>query len=373
MSSDANTIERKAADWLVRAEAGLSPADEANLAAWLEADRSHANAFRALQRSWSRLDQLRGSAVAERLEQEVAEASRPWTARSSVDYTPEARAANGWDTRAPWTPWLSGALAASLVWGAVYFAWWRPAQIGASFAETVATDIGAMRTIALPDGSTMQLNTNTAVKVQFTKTERRVRLGRGEALFKIAKHPARPFIVSVAGVDVRAVGTEFNVRLHGDALEVIVREGKVRVDNSADGATLLAASATPSPAGVTDRKASPPVLAAGQRVVIPVMARPQIAAAPVTPTPLAPVEIERSLAWQNGRLVFESEPLASIVAEFNRYHHRQIVLADPEIAQRRFGGTFVASDPDTFVELLRATNDIAVEIRRGEIVLRAPR
>jgi transmembrane sensor len=352
MSSDSQNIERTAADWLARGEAGLSANEQAQLAAWLEADVRHERSYRALQRSWLQLDELRGSEAAARIEAELDDVLGSKTQGGRVRVM----------------PWLSGALAASVVWLVAYFAWWQPAQANAPFAETAATEIGAGRTLTLPDGSTIQLNTDTAVDVLYTKTERRVRLDRGEALFKIAPNRARPFIVRAAGVDVRAVGTEFNVRLRAAALEVIVREGKVRVDRGASGETLLAPSPA-VPAAGPDTAASD-VLAAGQRVTISVVAAAHPTVMPATPVPLAAVEIERSLAWQNGRLVFESAPLSAIIAEFNRYHRRQLVIVEEDLARHRFGGTFVANDPDTFVELLRASYDVAVEQRDGQIVLR---
>lgn len=351
MSSEHNNIERAAAGWLARSEAGLSAAEKAQLAAWLDADARHAESYRALQRSWARLDGLRGSSWAVPLEAELAEG-------------------RGVRRTAIW-PWVSGALAASVVWLAAYVGWWRPAQVAAPHSEAATTAVGATRTLTLPDGSTIQLNTNTAVEVAFTRAERRVKLARGEALFKIAKNPARPFIVSAAGVDVRAVGTEFNVRLRDEALEVTVREGKVRVDDGGSGETLLA----PRVAAVArNDEPAREVLPAGHRVLIPVSritAKPEVRS--TAPASVPPLEIERSLAWQNGRLVFESAPLSAIVAEFNRYNRRPLVIDDAELAARRFGGTFVANDPDTFLELLRASYGVVTEERAGEIGLRARR
>jgi transmembrane sensor len=356
MKSELKAIEQSAAEWLARHEAGLSTSQAAEFARWIETDFRHGESYRALQQSWSRLDRLRGSNVAARLESELP------------DYSVERPA------HFRWQPWVSGALAASVVWLVAYAAWWRPHQVNAPYGETASTDIGATRTMELPDGSTIELNTNTAIDVLFTKTERRVRLGRGEALFKVAKNPARPFIVSAAGVDVRAVGTEFNVRLHAEAIDVIVREGKVRVDDASNGATLVAPALMPrggpAVAGPPSAEIALPILEAGQRITIPVVAAPKLAVTPAAPVALAAVEIERSLAWQNGRLVFESAPLATIVAEFNRYNRRQLVIADADLGARHFGGTFVANDPDTFIELLRATYDVGVEERAGGIVLR---
>lgn len=367
MNSEAKSIEGVAADWLARHEAGLSASEETRFAAWLEADARHARSFHALRQSWSRLDRLCGTAVAARMETELDELLARSTDQESEtgDQGRGTKDRGIQPTRMRVLPWISGALAASVVWLVTYFAWWRPAQSHAPYAETAATAVGVMRTIALPDGSTLQLNTDTAVEVVFTRAERRVRLGRGEARFKVAKNPIRPFVVSAAGVDVRAVGTEFNVRLRSESLEVTVCEGRVRVDHGASGESLLAASATPAVPGD-----SAPVLAAGQRVVIPVRAAPQITVHAGAPARLAAVEIERSLAWQNGRLVFEDAPLSVIVAEFNRYTRQPLVIPDPAFAARRFGGTFVANDPGTFIELLRATCDLAIEERAGERVLR---
>ena len=85
--------------------------------------------------------------------------------------------------------------------------------------------------------------------------------------------------------------------------------------------------------------------------------------------PIGFVEIERSLAWRNRRLVFESAPLETIVAEFNRYNRRQLVIADAPLADRRFGGTFEATDINTFVELLRTNYDVSVEDRADAVIL----
>lgn len=359
MIPDRESVDQAAAQWLAHHEQGLSPARKREFACWLEADERHARTFRDLQQSWSQLDRVRGSKGAPRLEAELeelstlsAEAFDPYPVQRFARFRPQ--------------PWISGALAAGLAWGVAYFAWWRPLQTNAPHAETAATEIGIVRSMELPDGSIVRLNTNTAIEVLFTQTERRVRLGRGEAFFTIATNPARPFIVRAVGVDVRAVGTEFNVRLRAESVEVTVREGKVRVEDAENGETLL----PPSGRSAGSAEASSPILRAGQRVVIPVTVAPKPTAISVAPVELEAVEIERSLAWQNRRLVFDSTPLQEIAAELNRYNRRPLVIADPELASRHFGGTFEANDPRTFLELLRTSYDVVTEERAGETVLR---
>lgn len=361
MKPENQPVDQAAARWLARHEQGLSAAQEVEFARWLEADGRHVKSYRALEQSWSRLDRVRESRLSAQLEAELDDLPTPAVEASDLDRL--RRAAHFRPQR-----WMCGALAAGLAWGVVYFAWWRPTQASAPYAETAATEVGVVRTVELPDGSIVRLNTNSALDVVFTAIERRVRLSRGEAFFTIARNSARPFIVSAAGVDIQAVGTEFNVRFHAEAIEVTVREGVVRVDDAANGESLLARSAL-----ALEVTGAPPILAAGQRVVIPVAAMPKLSGMPVTPVAVAPLEIERSLAWQNRRLVFESAPLSSMVEEFNRYNRRRLVIADHELATRRFGGTFEANDPKTFIDLLRTSYDVVAEERAGETVLRLRR
>lgn len=355
MNSRAQAIEQAAADWLVQREAGLSVSQEAALAKWLAADARHAQSFRALENSWGQLDALNGSALASELEAELDQ---------EVD-----DAMVGADSRRVirWQWWAGGAVAACLAMTFAYFGWWRPLQASAPYAERAATAVGEMRSLALPDGSTIRLNTDSAVEILFTPTERRVRLNRGEAFFQVTKNPARPFVVGAAGVDVRAVGTEFDVRLHSTVLEVTVAEGRVRVDHSASGESLLE---HPTSSSADGAHASPPLLVAGERVLIPVEVSSKVLVKTATRTSVPALEIKRALSWQDGRLVFESAPLADMVAEFNRYTSKRLVIETPELAERQFGGTFVASDTATFLELLRETRDVVTEEQADRVVLR---
>lgn len=363
MKLDRESVDHAAAQWVARLEQGLTPAQQAEFDSWLRRDERHEAAFRDLRSAWSELDELRGTDAAVQLGAELeryAPDSGAAVERFDAAAVPHA-------SRFGWGRWVSGALAASVLWGALAAVWWRQQHESAPHAETAATEVGAVREMRLPDGSTARLNTDSAIEVFFTRSERRVRLARGEAFFSVASNPARPFVVSVAGVDVRAVGTEFNVRLRAAAVEVTVREGKVRVDDAANGASLLAVSARPAAA---EPGAAEPVLVAGQRLVIPVSPAPAPAAARVAPIDLPPVEVERALAWREQRLVFDSAPLGEIVAELNRFSRTRLVIADPKLAASEFGGSFRADDPKTFLDLLRMSYDVVADERAHETVLR---
>jgi transmembrane sensor len=320
--------EQTAADWLIARDRGLTRSQEAEFAAWLRADAQHAEIFAELEETWTRLGELREAVPA------------------APDQAPAAAVRSG---RRGKLIWLATGLGAAAVLAFMWVNWSRPAPAAPDYSLAASTDIGESRRLMLPDGSSVQLNTESAVVVRLTGTERRVQLVRGEANFQVAKNPVRPFIVSAGAVAVRAVGTAFDVRLQPEAVEVLVTEGRVRVNNAADGASLLT-----TPAAISDE----PLLVAGQRAVVSTAATTAASATVVT---LDPAEIGQATSWQSGRLEFVATPLASIVDEFNRYNRHKLVIADPRLAARRFGGTFAVGDHEELVRLLEANFGVMAE------------
>ncbi len=342
-------IELAAAAWLVQRDRGLTPAQEEEFARWLQADERHARIFGKLTQTWDLLDRVPAARVPL-----PSHRGRRWA-------------------------WAAGSLAAAaaLVFGFVALDSLRPSA--APLVRSATTPIGGFEKIDLPDGSVVRLNTSSAVEVAFTATERRVHLLRGEASFTVAKDRARPFVVRVGQVDVRAVGTVFNVRCLPAAVEVLVTEGKVRVDDAASGRSLLTAqSESPAlaPAPRTTASGPPigeptpadePLLVEGHRITI---ANAVSAPAAFVPVAVAPQEAARALAWQSRRLEFSAQPLAEVVAEFNRYNRHQLVIEDADLATQRFGGKFPANDIESFVLLLESNFGVIAERRAGETMLR---
>ncbi len=190
--------ERIATEWFFRRDAGLTAKEEQTFDDWLRADPRHAEAFGQIEATWDALDRVR-----DRIEAGPPRLAPRRPALSAV------------------VGWASGlGLAAALA--VTYLSWWRPAH----FSGTASTEIGALRTMTLPDGSMIELNTDSAVSVKFTLSQRRVRLAQGEARFIVAKNPARPFVVETGGVAVRAVGTVFDVRRRPEEIDVMVTEGR---------------------------------------------------------------------------------------------------------------------------------------------------
>lgn len=334
MSNDPDHI---AADWIARRYAGLTPSEEREFARWLAADSRHAAAFAELDATWTGLDRL----------------TLPPEQRGQID--PDALAPRPARGRR-WRRFLPLAAAAAVALAALYgtHGYWAPGQLRLS--EAVTTSVGGFRRITLPDGSVVRVNTDSAIKVAYTPGERRVKLVRGEAHFTVAKDAARPFFVEAGGVAVRAVGTAFNVRLRAADLEVLVTEGKVSIADPAKGESLLAPR-TPD---------SVPLLVAGEGAVLPLPegGAPQRAAVRSVPPP----EMERALAWQDRRIEMVSAPLSEFVAEFNRYNRNPIRIVDPVLAARRFGGSFRADEPETFIRLLQLRFGLSVE-RAGDTTI----
>jgi transmembrane sensor len=331
-------IDETAAEWLARREAGLSSAEEQSFQTWLAADARHRAAYAELEQTWAWLDGVRAAIL-------------PAGAPNPDALAPRSR------RRRP--VWLAPVLAAAAVLAVAYAGWWRPAGAAAqSFAGEAATAIGGIQKLDLPDGSVVRLNTDSRVEVRFTAGERRLRLIRGEAHFTVAKNPSRPFFVEAGTVAVRAVGTAFNVRLRDQEVEVLVTEGRVQVADPVEGRSLLVPRA-PEVA---------PLLVAGERAVV-VQAAAGAAPRPRAHVqPLAAPEIDRVLAWRDRRIEVVAAPLADIVREFNRFNRQQLEIAEPALAARRFGGSFRADEPETFVRLLQVRFELEVE-RRGDVTI----
>ncbi len=339
------TIEAAAAVWLSLRDRGMSAPETAEFVHWLQQDPLHATVFDELATVWKDFDRL--GAV-------------PPPATASGASEPDA------DLLAPR---IRRRLHRTLAWSALgaaaavllLFTLWP--SLSRTPHHTAETAVGAFQKFDFPDGSVAQLNTDSAIVTVFTATERRVRVVRGEVFFTVTKDPARPFIVTAGPVAVRAVGTAFNVNQRVDVIEVLVTEGRVRVDDARDERSLLPAA--------TASSAEPPLLVAGERAVVP-LAPAGSAATPVTAIveKVAADAARRALAWQERRLEFDAVPLAEVVREFNRYNRQQLVITDPALAAKRYSGIFRADGYESLVRLLEA--DFGVSVARGEreIVLR---
>jgi transmembrane sensor len=329
--SDSDVADQASA-WVSRNDRGLSGAQVREFEAWMDNPR-HAAEFARIDRTWHDLDQIRADPGLVDAAGRLGEGSRGGRYRRFAAYGAVAAAA------------------AAAIFAAVRAHPWRPASAdsrppAANLAYRVVPS--AARTVTLSDGSLVELRGDSEVSTDFTPALRQVRLVKGEAHFKVTKNPARPFIVSVGGVAVRAVGTAFDIQFGKDQVAIIVTEGKVTVED------LSGAAAPPAV----------PLLVAGQRAVIFEDGLPGSTPRAVVDS-IATPELEQALAWRVTWLVFDRTPLDQAIEAFNAHSSQRIVLGDGSLANRRLGGMFRADNVEGFVRLLEKGVDVRSE-RRGE-------
>lgn len=336
-------IERAAAAWLARREAGWSEAEQAAFAAWREAATAHRIAWIRIEAGWQRAARL--NALGAGLPPGEVPAPGAWPELPGVEDATAAPAVDLRDVvfRAPrtrrWPRWPA-AVAAALLAAVGLAGWW---QFGGVERAGYATALGETRRVELGDGSVVLLNSDSEVDVAYSRRERRLRLVRGEALFEVASNPARPFAVEADARRVVAVGTRFAVRRDDGGLRVAVAEGRVRLEDAA--------------------RVAPTQLVAGM-VAIARHDGVELRRRSVG-------EVEELLSWREGMLVFRGTPLAEAVAEFNRYNAHKLVVDDPSIAGIPVGGGFRWTNTEAFVRVLEQSFGLHAERGDGETRLRA--
>jgi len=379
-------IYEEAGEWLVRLRVGeMDAAAHKQMEAWCRESPHHIRAFLELSAIWeetegadlasgksteSLIARARASANIIALEGEGVA-----TRRREVSASPP-RPSNtprfGILTLARFLSWRSAILAsvalACLSLGLLALSVYRHTHF--------ATGTGEQRIVQLADGSIMELNSKSRVRILFSERERDVELVEGQALFKVAKDHARPFVVQSAGTRVRAVGTQFDVYRKASGTQVTVVEGRVAVfaprpaKEGAEGEVPFSSTAThssrkevlPTAQLTTDRSTSEGGSAAvlvstGEQVTVTDQEAPRV----------RPANLGAATAWTQRKLVFEMTLLSEVAQEFNRYNARKLVISDPILAGFHVTGIFPSADPAALLRFLRAQPGIDVVEAGGEI------
>jgi transmembrane sensor len=231
-----------------------------------------------------------------------------------------------------------------------------------SMRDVYATGVGEHRTITLQDGSTVTLNAMSRLRVRFNRVQRRVELASGEALFRIAKDAARPFIVHSEATRIQVLGTQFNVNQRRSGTIVTVVEGRVSV--AQDGAGNAQVSTTPQGAAAqpSTRSPAPLILSAGEQAVV----RSARIEKRQPPNPAS------ATAWNEGLLVFDSASLAEVTEEFNRQNVKPLLIEDPALGELQISGIFPATGSARLTEFLRARFGVVVTETEADIRLSTP-
>jgi transmembrane sensor len=276
------------------------------------------------------------------------------------------------------------AAAAAIVLSIAAVVWWRTEQ-----HPLYVTDIGERRSITLADGSTVDLNARSKLRIDFSKGERRVELLDGQALFQVAKDKNRPFIVASGAATVRAVGTQFDVYRKDSGITVTVLEGRVAVYSSAPAprqgrspqlpaaeprpisgppgaaphAIPHSSAAPPNPTGLTDPSQPTAIfLSAGEQVTV--------TPAQALPAP-AHADIAATTAWMERRLIFDGSKLSDVVQEFNRYNRRQLVIEGAQLSDFHVSGVYSSTDPASLIRFLREQPGLKITEDDNQVLITA--
>jgi transmembrane sensor len=311
MSVDINAT---AARWIERRDRDeWGETDQAELNAWLDRSAAHRAAFWRLEAAWKDTNRL--TAFQPRL-RPVRDA-RPGVSRTAFKF------------------------AAALLLFAV-FGGGTALYMQTPDWKTYSTTVGGREILTLGDGTKIELNTDSVVRVSQNAHQRNVWLDKGEAYFDVTHDASRPFTVTVGNRRITDLGTKFVVRRETDQLKVAVLDGRVQVEEKGG-------------------EANPTVLTKGDVIVA--------TATKLTRSRTPAKQIESDLGWRNGVLVFNDRTLADVVEEFNRYNTRKLIVADNKAAQTRIAGTFRADNIDAFANTAHRVLGLKVEKRGNDIAI----
>jgi transmembrane sensor len=312
---------------------------------WLKASPDHIRAYLEVSRTYVQLPgegavspteiQRLLSKARARLGNEVV----PLDPSRSADAPMQAHAKR----RVARLPWALAASFLVLLLGA--FALWMNQR------GLYTTEAGEARTVTLADGSRIELNGRTRLRVALSSRERDVRLLEGQALFQVAKDKSRPFIVDSGTAQIRAVGTAFDVNEQGGQTTVTVLEGTVAV-----------LTLSPMLASVAETPPSTSLMVtAGEQAVV----SPQGGLKPHQANTSA------ATAWTRGQLEFDETPLAQVAEEFNRSSPRPLRLVGSTPGTVRISGVYSSVDPASLILFLRSQPDLEVTESPDRILVSA--
>jgi transmembrane sensor len=316
MDKHSRHIAEQAAAYFVR-HRGESDAQRREREAWLAEDARHARAYEETGRLWDRTGDLRVDAHLRALKAaDLAALQRPrWSATRWV---------------------LSAAAVLALLVGGAHVA---TRFLAAPPPVRYATALGERQTEILADGTRVVLNTDSVIEVRYLHGERDVELQRGEAQFEVAHDAARPFVVSVGGDTVTALGTRFQVRRDAAAAVVTLLQGRVEVAQGEE-----------------------------RRILRPNEQARLSSNAGIVVKAIDPTEVN---GWLDGWLRFRNTPLGQVVAEANRYSPRKLRLGDPRLAGLRLNGNFRTGDSASIAAAVSQILPVRVDDRGADIVLLA--
>jgi transmembrane sensor len=337
-----SAITQVAADWYAAHRSGPLPeADRAAFLAWLKASPMHIEEYlgiTALERTLGAATDDPSLSVDALVEMARGDPTNGVVglAGLSVQYEPLQA-----PVRRHWRGIAAAASVCACVAGVLVVWPMRDGHRISSF-KAYRTTHGEQGVWPLADGSTLHVNTDTAVTVRFSSTERLVEVDHGQVALAVAHDDGRPFRVHAGSTDTVAVGTEFDVYRKSDATLITVVSGQVAVSVDPFAAPQSADARLPTGLRV----------GAGRQVRV---------VAGKLPSTSEPTDLRETTAWLERKIVFEQRPLGAVADEFNRYNDKPFTIDDPALRRLPISGTFNAADTDSFAAFLESLDGVRVE------------
>jgi transmembrane sensor len=366
-------IYEEACEWFIECRAGdLDNAARAGFDRWVRKSPEHQSAYLEIAAIWNEgpaldpsnrwdLDKLIAEAAEDPANIIALERTR------STSHTPQSvPKAPQTQRRVPLSAALTGrrrlfAIAASILLATVAFATYILTSSG-----VYATAIGEQRSLALSDGSTVELNSLSKIRIRYSEHERTVDLLQGQALFHVAKDTTRPFIVHSGQTCVRAVGTQFDVYRKADGTIVTVVEGRVAILNERHPFR----PKHEGEQGLRDPAPGTEVADFAQREgddAILLTAGEQITVSPKTARKALHPNLAGATSWTQRQLVFDSASFSDVAEEFNRYNERKLVIDPAALGTLHISGVFSSTDAGSLIRFLRDRPGVRVTETPTEI------
>jgi len=309
-----DSVHAQAVDWILRIRSENCPETERHaFNTWLEESASHRQAYETVQAQWE------------------------WMEPFKAMNFPARDAALRYRGKSPRRLFIYSA-AATLLLAMGLTAFMPNGWLG--IPHTYVAEKGDRQTVTLADGSRIELNTESEVRVHFNRWQRSVEIIKGEAFFTVNHDAERPFEVRAGSGRIRDIGTAFEVYIKPQHVIVAVQEGIVEVQAS----------------GKRE-------LTAGQQLAFSNNGEFQA---------LQAQDVAGLTAWRQGNLVFRDRRLDDVLAEVGRYHDTRIRLQNETLGKLRVSGIFHTAELGDTLNAIAAILPVNIDqVGTHEIVLKS--
>jgi transmembrane sensor len=318
-------INNEAREWFTLMQSGsVSEVEQQQLQQWLQANSTHQDAYTQYEIIWQDLDNLKNTKELAALKRSIKPSLFESVGNGVRGIISGLQALN------PKSQF--GIALASVAILAMVIIGFQPEKIA---VQNFATTTGEVKKFTLADGSEITLGAKSELKAWATSKERHIILVSGQAFFKVAKNPQRPFWVDAGETKVRVVGTQFDVRKGSDRTRVAVLEGIVNVSSATKSANI-----------------APVVLTAGQQVTR--LNEGEFEA-------VNSISVSELESWRNGRLIYLRASLADVVADANRYFNNSIRLGSKNLADLKVTAAVSTNQMDALTDMLARSLPVVLE------------